>query len=129
MRLIRSTLYIALVLSPSLLFAQSSAGTIVGSIKDSSGAVVPHATVTMTNLQTNRQESVTADIEGRYTSLPLPPGEYCVEAELDPLAVTVRLNDRTSEATYDRAGGEIVSKGLYLDLPPWGYHVFELKLV
>ena len=92
MRLIRSTLYIVLVLSPSLLFAQSSAGTIVGSIKDSSGAVVPHATVTITNLQTNRQESVTADVEGRYASLPLPPGEYRVEAELQGFRRAARAN-------------------------------------
>ena len=82
MRLIRTILCIALVVSPSLLFAQSYTGTIVGSIKDASGAVVPHATITITNLQTNRQESVSADLEGRYTSLPLPPGEYRVEAEL-----------------------------------------------
>ncbi|HEU4939779.1 MAG TPA: TonB-dependent receptor, partial [Vicinamibacterales bacterium] len=92
MRLTRSILYIALVLSPSLLYAQSSTGTIVGSIKDSSGAVVPHATVTMTNLQTNRQESVTADVEGRYASLPLPPGEYRVEAELQGFRRAARAN-------------------------------------
>ena len=47
----------------------------------------------------------------------------------DRLPETVRLNDRTSAATYDRAGGELVSKGLYLDLPPWGYHVFEMQSV
>ena len=92
MRLTRSILYIALVLSPSLLFAQSSTGTIVGSIKDSSGAVVPRATVTITNLQTNRQESVTADVEGRYASLPLPPGEYRVEAELQGFRRAARAN-------------------------------------
>jgi hypothetical protein len=28
-------------------------------------------------------------------------------------------------ATYDRDGGDLASRGLYLDLPPWGYHVFE----
>jgi hypothetical protein len=38
----------------------------------------------------------------------------------------VRLNDLMSDASYDRAGSEIASKGLYLDLPPWGYHVFEV---
>jgi len=30
-------------------------------------------------------------------------------------------------ASYDRAGNDVVAGGLYLDLPPWGYHVFELK--
>jgi carboxypeptidase family protein/TonB-dependent receptor-like protein len=92
MRLIRTILCIALVVSPSLLFAQSYTGTIVGSIKDASGAVVPHATITITNLQTNRQESVTADLEGRYTSLPLPPGEYRVEAELQGFRRAARAN-------------------------------------
>ena len=47
----------------------------------------------------------------------------------DVVPETVRLNDLASEATYDRAGGEMVSKGLYLDLPTWGYHVFEMKSV
>ena len=31
-----------------------------------------------------------------------------------------------SAASYDRAGNDILSRGLYLDLPPWGYHVFEI---
>jgi hypothetical protein len=38
----------------------------------------------------------------------------------------VRFRDLTGSATYDRDGGELVSRGLYLDLPPWGYHVFEV---
>jgi hypothetical protein len=82
MRLIRSLLCAALVALPSTVFAQSFTGTIMGSIKDTSGAVIPRATVTITNQQTGRQEAVTTDLEGRYTSLPLPPGEYRVEAGL-----------------------------------------------
>ena len=39
---------------------------------------------------------------------------------------TVRLRDRTSAAVYDRAGDELLARGLYLDLPGWGYYVFEL---
>ena len=38
----------------------------------------------------------------------------------------VRLKDLTGPASYDRDGSELVSRGLYLDLPPWGYHVFEV---
>ena len=30
-------------------------------------------------------------------------------------------------ASYDRAGNDVASRGLYLDLPPWGYHVFDVK--
>jgi hypothetical protein len=28
--------------------------------------------------------------------------------------------------SYDRRGDEILSQGLYLDVPAWGYDVFEL---
>lgn len=36
------------------------------------------------------------------------------------------LADLMSSAVYDRSGDDITSKGLYLDLRPWGYHIFEL---
>jgi hypothetical protein len=39
---------------------------------------------------------------------------------------TVRLVDLMSPAAYDRNGSELLSRGLYLDLPPWGYHVFDV---
>ena len=38
-----------------------------------------------------------------------------------------RLEDLLGGAHYDREGEDLESRGLYLDLPPWGYHVFELK--
>jgi hypothetical protein len=82
MRLIRIALCVVLALCPSVLFAQSFTGTITGTVKDVSGACIPHATVTITNLQTSRQDTITTDLEGRYTSLPLPPGEYRVDAGL-----------------------------------------------
>jgi glycosidase len=42
---------------------------------------------------------------------------------------TVRLNDLMSDASYDRDGSGLGSQGLYLDLPPWGYHVFDASIV
>jgi hypothetical protein len=38
-----------------------------------------------------------------------------------------RLQDRLGEATYDRDGAELAARGLYLDLPAWGYHAFEVQ--
>jgi len=38
---------------------------------------------------------------------------------------TVRLKDLMGPAEYDRDGNDLATRGLYLDLPPWGYHVFE----
>src|SRR5262245_148093 len=33
------------------------------------------------------------------------------------------------EHTYDRDGDELATVGLYLDMPPWGHHVFEVSPV
>jgi hypothetical protein len=38
-----------------------------------------------------------------------------------------RLTDLMGPEVYDRRGDDLISGGLYLDLPPWGYNVFELK--
>ncbi|MCI0462061.1 MAG: hypothetical protein L0Z62_34345 [Gemmataceae bacterium] len=37
-----------------------------------------------------------------------------------------RLLDLLSSAQYERDGDELARRGLYLDLPAWGYHVFEV---
>ncbi|HWG41993.1 MAG TPA: alpha-amylase family glycosyl hydrolase [Gemmataceae bacterium] len=38
----------------------------------------------------------------------------------------VLLRDLLSSAQYERAGDELVSRGLYLDMAAWGYHLFEV---
>jgi hypothetical protein len=38
---------------------------------------------------------------------------------------TVRFRDQMGLASYDRNADELVSRGLYLDLPAWAYQVFE----
>lgn len=37
----------------------------------------------------------------------------------------IRLQDRLGTALYERDGNALCQSGLYLDLPPWGFHVFE----
>jgi hypothetical protein len=37
-----------------------------------------------------------------------------------------RLRDLLGTAQYDRDGNDLQSRGLYLDVPPWQYHVFEM---
>jgi len=41
---------------------------------------------------------------------------------------SVRFKDSISSACYIREGNELLERGLYLDLQPWSYHVFDLKL-
>jgi hypothetical protein len=37
------------------------------------------------------------------------------------------LEDLLSDARYERDGSDLESRGLYLDMAPWGYHVFKLQ--
>jgi hypothetical protein len=38
----------------------------------------------------------------------------------------VTLTDLMSDARFERAGDELATQGMYVDMAPWGYHVFEL---
>ncbi|MBL8658855.1 MAG: alpha-amylase [Rhodospirillales bacterium] len=38
----------------------------------------------------------------------------------------VRLVDLMSDVRYVRSGDELAAAGLFVDMPPWGYHVFEM---
>lgn len=40
----------------------------------------------------------------------------------------MRLKDQMSPASYERSGNELARPGLYLDLAPWAYHVFEILM-
>ncbi len=62
--------------------AQFESATVLGTVKDSSGAAVPKATITLTNIATNIKQTVTADEEGRYEFASVPIGTYRVESEV-----------------------------------------------
>lgn len=38
----------------------------------------------------------------------------------------LRLQDLMDGGNYERDGDDLARRGLYLDLPPWGHHVFEV---
>ena len=39
------------------------------------------------------------------------------------------FSDRFSGVNYERAGDDVLSEGLYVDLAPWSYHFFECRQV
>ncbi len=61
-------------------FAQSNTGSITGVVTDPNGAVVPNATVTVTNQGTNETRTVQADADGRYEVPSLPTGVYTISS-------------------------------------------------
>ena len=64
--------------------------TILGTVKDESGAVVPNATITITNKATNVARSLTTNTEGLYSAPALQPGDYEVRAEMMGFRTLVR---------------------------------------
>src|SRR5262245_4707889 len=77
------SLPVLLIVLVSWTFAwgQFGASTIRGTVTDPSGAVVPGATVTITNLQTNQSRSQATKGSGTYSFDLIPPGDYKVEIE------------------------------------------------
>src|SRR5689334_5227468 len=64
-----------------VLVAQQNYGTILGTVTDPTGAVVPGATVTVTNAGTQTARQITTDKDGFYQVLSLPIGTYTVGVE------------------------------------------------
>ena len=61
-----------------------------GSVTDPTGAVIPNASITITNIETGAQRSTVADDQGRYTMAQLTPGKYKLSAKATGFAdVTV----------------------------------------
>jgi len=63
-------------------YGQSNFGRISGTVRDKTGAVIPNASITVTNTATNLTRTATADDGGFYTITNLPVGAYTVLAEL-----------------------------------------------
>jgi hypothetical protein len=69
---------VVVLFSPALLFGQSEKGSIVGVVTDPTGAVVPGAEVTITNLGTKTSQSLKTNSEGIYEVPFLNPATYMV---------------------------------------------------
>src|ERR1700735_4199567 len=72
------------------LFAQAGAtGTILGTVTDSSGAIIPNVRVTITNTSTNTILRLVTSSSGDYSASSLPPGAYTVSAEVKEFQKTL----------------------------------------
>lgn len=63
------------------LYAQSTTGTIVGTVRDSTGAVIAGAKVRVTNAGTGSVLETLSNANGDYVSPNLPPAEYNMRVE------------------------------------------------
>jgi hypothetical protein len=72
----------AVMVAPLAAQSQAANGNIEGIVRDTSGAVLPGVTVTVTNIDTGAQRSVVTNERGAYRAPLLPLGTYTVTAEL-----------------------------------------------
>jgi hypothetical protein len=72
-------LLVALIAFSASTFAQQA--TIVGTVTDPSGAVVPNVAVTLTNTDTGRSVVIPTNDAGQYVAVDLQIGHYKVKAE------------------------------------------------
>lgn len=57
-------------------------------------------------------------------------GQCYVTLDLPDLAgKNFALSDLLGDARYERGGDGLIRNGLYLDMPGWGHHVFEVKAI
>jgi len=81
-KFVKLSFVVLLTLSISgLTMAQSEAttGRITGTVKDSQGAAVPNASVTVSNPSDGFSQSLTTNENGEFTAVQLKPGDYTVE--------------------------------------------------
>jgi hypothetical protein len=135
-------------------WAQSTTGSVIGAITDSTGSVIPNITITLTNNATGDRRTATTSASGDYQFLSLPPGEYTLTAEAqgfrrythNPVEVQVELATRenvemsvgtaTEEVTItsqapiiqseNAALGQVVQGKAVTDIPLNGRNVLAL---
>src|SRR5580658_9279836 len=73
-------------------FSQTTAGRILGTVSDQSGAAVAGAAVVITDVQHGTTRSVATDASGEYSAPELQPGVYKVRAEAKGFKSVERVN-------------------------------------
>lgn len=104
-----------LFVANQIIDAQGISGTIVGTVRDTSGAVVVDALVTATNIDTGISQSTKAGTEGVYTIPNLVPGTYKVRTQFKGFATAVASNiavrlEQTSRIDFSLSPGAITSQ-------------------
>jgi hypothetical protein len=104
-----SLLFLSFASAPAI--AQVTTGSILGTVHDSTGAVVPNASVTITDTAKGTISTKQTDASGDYNVLFLIPGTYTVSVEMSGFKRSVSSNvvldiDQKARVDFDlEAGG------------------------
>lgn len=92
---------------------QSTSGSIAGTVTDSSGAVVTHVNITITDTHSGQSRIVTTNQAGQYAANDLAPGQYTLKAEAQGFKAAV-VQDVAVQA------GEKHTADIRLEIGNWG---------
>ncbi len=96
----------------SVAFGQLTTADILGTATDASGAVIPNAAVTLTNLDTQQQRTDTTNASGDFSFTLLPTGHYSVTVKAAGFKISTTENlageagDRARADAHMEAGSE-----------------------
>jgi len=102
---------------------QTTAGGFHGTVTDSTGAVLPGATVQVKNLATSVVRQATSNSVGFYTITQLPPGHYSITASKSGFTtaqqadVQLQVNE-DAEANYTLGVGQVTQRVEVTAAPP-----------
>lgn len=83
---------LCLVLTASSAFAQANNAAVGGVVQDTTKALIPGVTITLTNTQTGIVDTRLTNEAGAYNFPSVPPGTYKVSAELSGFRPTIQNN-------------------------------------
>ena len=78
--LMNTGLFIGFFCLSSALFAQLSTASLSGTVRDSSGAVIGNATITLHSVDTSVERTSVSNNSGEYVFLNISPGQYTLQA-------------------------------------------------
>jgi hypothetical protein len=83
-------LFVFCVAAASPSSAQTTGAALQGTVSDEQGAIMPGATIVITNVETGWTRDVVTDERGWYRVIALPPGEYELRATLQGFSSYIR---------------------------------------
>src|SRR5215469_17577125 len=87
-----NSVVVLLAAACGLFYGQGVTGRIQGTVHDPTGAVVPGATVTITNQETGYKADVPTTQAGEYLAPNIPPGRYTVSVNASGFKTAVSRN-------------------------------------
>lgn len=135
-RVIFAALVFSVLGSHQPAFGQTDTGAISGIVTDPSGAVVPGATVTLTNKETGQERVTLTDLSGVYSIPNIPPGLYALAVKKEGFSastlsgIPVRLQQPVKQNVVLQIGPSVTSvtvTAAQAHLQTEGHDVAELR--